>query len=146
MSYVCALTRLKLRSIVFLPQFLWLSLRCIFQGQRTDGLLYGAVIIEWPKTFYTITIWSQKRDMLKYLGRDAHLNSMPRLPKWCCEAGVTHFQCNQGIVPSDAELKTRLRNGKVSHVLFPSADHYKNSWNESKFSQRIVFKHSKTFC
>ena len=145
MRYICSLTRLRLRGIRFLPAFLWISWRCMAQGRSDGQMVYGAVLCELPWTFITVSVWTEKRAMLRYVGTGAHLDAMQRLREWCSEAGVTHFELDDMILPPVSEMMDRLRRGKVSHVLHPSPYHESASWPDPRLNLRQVFVESMSF-
>jgi heme-degrading monooxygenase HmoA len=126
MAFV-SLTRLRVRSYRYLPQFVWQALKTGRQAERSSGFLGGKLLRESKNTFWTITAWDSEADMRAYRNAGAHRAVMPRLLEWCDEASVAHWHQETPDLPSWHEAHQRLINeGRPSKVNHPSPAHAQN--------------------
>ena len=119
-----SVTRLRLRSLWFLPAFArhtWASTR---QVQRATGFQDGQLAVEGIRGFWTVTAWSDEAAMRQYRNTDAHMRAMPKLLHWCDEASVVHWQQDSAALPSIVEaLERMVAEGRLSKVRHPSPEH-----------------------
>jgi hypothetical protein len=119
-----SLTRLRVRSVRFLPQFLLYVLRTVRQVRRAHGFSGGALLADRKWTFWTMTAWSTQEEMRRYMTSGAHKSAMPRLLDWCDEASVAHWDQREETLPSWEEADQRMRSsGRSSKVRNPSSRH-----------------------
>lgn len=81
-----SVTRLRVRSMRYLPSFLWQTFLIQRQAQRTPGFLGGRLLIDAHSTYWTLTAWETERAMKVFRGAAPHVRVMPRLVKLCDEA------------------------------------------------------------
>ena len=86
-----SVTRLRVRSIRYLLQFVWQALASARQAQRAPGFLGGRIVREARNTFWTMTAWKDISAMKAYRDMGVHQRAMPRLLDWCDEASVVHW-------------------------------------------------------
>lgn len=116
-----SLTRLRIRSLRFLPLFAWHAIRSNRQVQRAPGFLLGSLLPDRQWTFWTMTAWDSPESMRAYMISGAHKTAMPRLLYWCDEASVAHWAQPDASLPTWAEADHRMRTtGRPSKVLHPS--------------------------
>ena len=119
-----SLTRLRLRSIRFLPVFAVYAVPSNRQVQRAAGFQTGALLADRRWTFWTMTAWDSQESMRRYMTSGAHKKAMPKLMEWCDEASVAHWEQESAELPGWAEADARMREmGRVSKVKRPSAEH-----------------------
>ncbi len=119
-----SLTRLKLRSIRFLPAFAFHTSRSLSQVKRASGFLDGGLLPERGWIFWTMTAWDSEESMRRFMTAGAHKKAMPRLLNWCDEASVAHWTQPDAALPSWEEAGRRMRaTGRASKVKNPSARH-----------------------
>jgi heme-degrading monooxygenase HmoA len=119
-----SITRLRIRSIRFLPFFAVLTQRSIRQVRRAAGFQVGSLLADRSWTFWTMTTWDSRESMRAYMTSGAHRKAMPHLLKWCDEASVVHWERSQDGLPQWDEADQRMREeGRASKVLHPSPDH-----------------------
>jgi Domain of unknown function (DUF3291) len=123
MTFV-SLTRLRIRSIRFMPLFAlhtWQSLR---QIRRARGFQTGALLADRDWTFWTMTAWDSEESMRQFMVTGSHKAAMAHLLEWCDEASVAHWTQEQAAVPSWREADRRMRElGRSSKVRNPSPQH-----------------------
>ena len=130
-----SLTRLRLRSIRFLPQFALHATRSRNQIQRAPGFLVGALLPDRKWTFWTMTAWDSEESMRQYMISGAHKTAMPRLLQWCDEASVAHWTQTEATLPSWTEADRRMREtGRISKVRHPSPRHAGLNYQEPRTS------------
>ena len=119
-----SLTRLRIRSLRFLPLFAFHTLRSLAQIKRAPGFRSGSLLPDRRWTFWTLTAWDDKESMRNYMASGAHKAAMPKLMHWCNEASVAHWEQPTDQLPSWAQAETRMREtGRISKVRHPSPQH-----------------------
>jgi hypothetical protein len=121
MAFV-SVTRLHVRSVWFLPQFLVYAFSSARQAQKSAGFLGGRLMRDKSKAFWTLTVWSDAKAMEAYRIAGMHLASMPKLLNWCDEASLAHWTQDSAGVPEWGEAYRRMvEDGRPSKVNHPSA-------------------------
>ena len=119
-----SLTRLRIRSLRFLPFFAVHTLRSVAQIRKSPGYLQGALLADRRFTFWTLTAWNSQESMRQYILSGAHKQAMPHLLHWCDEASVAHWDQPDPTLPNWPEAGHRMRTtGRPSKVLHPSPNH-----------------------
>jgi Domain of unknown function (DUF3291) len=119
-----SVTRLRVRSLFYLPQFLVQAIRSSRQAQRSPGFLGGRLLREAGNVYWTLTIWKDDAAMNSYRTRGVHGGVMPRLMDWCSEAALAHWTQESAEVPSWPEAHGRMvAQGRSSKVRHPSPAH-----------------------
>jgi len=119
-----SLTRLRIRSFRFLPQFSLHALRALRQVKNAPGFQSGALLVDRKWTFWTMTAWDSQESMRAYMTSGSHKTAMPHLLHWCDEASVAHWTQPEPTLPTWPEADRRMREGgRASKVLHPSPDH-----------------------
>ena len=123
MTFV-SLTRLRLRSMRFLPLFGVYAIRSFNQVKRAPGCRNVSLLPDQHFTFWTMTAWDSEASMRAYMLSGAHKHAMPHLMHWCDEASVAHWTQEDATLPSWEEADRRMREtGRISKVLHPSPNH-----------------------
>jgi hypothetical protein len=119
-----SLTRLRIRSVRFVPGFFWYAVRSTRQTAKAAGFLDGSLLADRRWTFWTMTAWESQEKMRAYMISGAHKAAMPHLLHWCDEASVAHWsQETAKLVPWEEADRRMRETGRPSKVLHPSADH-----------------------
>lgn len=119
-----SLTRLRIRSLRFLPLFSVYLLTTLRQVKRAQGFRRGALLADRHWTFWTLTAWDNQESMRNYIVAGSHKKAMPRLLDWCDEASVAHWTQQEEELPSWMEADRRMReSGRASKVRHPSSRH-----------------------
>jgi hypothetical protein len=119
-----SITRLRLRSIRFLPLFFVHVMKTRAQLKGAAGFIAGALLNDRDRTFWTMTMWQGQSDMMRYMTHGAHSKVMPRLAHWCDEASVVHWVADQSGLPKWNEADRRMRaEGRPSKLQRPSVHH-----------------------
>lgn len=117
-------TRLRLRSWRYVPGFLWYALRSRRQAASAPGNISAATLVEALLTFWTCTVWQDEKAMRAFMTSGAHRGAMRRLPDWCDEASVAHWQQDSSEPPGWLEVHRRMQqDGRRSKVKHPSPAH-----------------------
>ena len=117
-----SVTRLRVRSVLYLPEFLWDTAKSARQVQRSTGFLGGRLLVNLPYVFWTMTVWLDEAAMNAYRTGGAHRKAMPKLLNWCDEAAVVHWtQASQEIPAWEQAQQHMTEKGKLSKVNHPSA-------------------------
>lgn len=119
-----SVTRLRVRSLRYLPAFFIYASRATRQASSAGGFLGGALLPDRRWTFWTLTMWQGAGDMRAYIISGAHKTVMPKLMLWCDEASIAHWEQAESVLPDWAEAEAQMRErGRPSKVLQPSPGH-----------------------
>ena len=119
---VVSITRLRVRSWRYLPQFFLAALRAARQAARSDGNLETKLLRDADRAFWTATSWRDERAMKAFMHAAPHGPVMRKLLEWCDEASLVHWTQESGALPPWPEAHVRLqRDGRTSKVNHPSA-------------------------
>ena len=117
-------TRLRVRSIRFLPFFAINAVRSLRQARNARGFLGGSLLADRTWTFWTMTAWDSQESMRRFMTTSPQGAAMPHLPDWCDEASVVHWVEPDETLPSWTEADKRMReSGRPSKVRNPSPQH-----------------------
>ena len=117
-----SVTRLRVRSFLFLPGFLWDTLQSVRQVQRSPGFLGGRLLVNAGRVFWTMTTWQDESAMNAYRTGGAHRRAMPKLLNWCDEAAVVHWTQESPEIPEWQQAQQHMcEKGRLSKVNHPSA-------------------------
>lgn len=121
-------TRLRIRSIWFLPAFFLHAKRSTDQVKTAEGNLAAALLNDAQWTFWTCTAWESAEQMRAYMTSGGHMAAMRKLIGWCDEASVAHWEQDSPELPSWTEIHRRMQaDGRASKVAHPSAAHLANT-------------------
>ena len=119
-----SVTRLRLRSIRFLPAFMLHNLRTLAQVKAAPGFRGGSLLADRRWTFWTLTSWEGRENMRDYMTTGSHRIAMPHLLAWCDEASVAHWDQGEDALPGWAEAERRMRaEGRPSKLRHPGPHH-----------------------
>ena len=104
-----SITRLRVRSIRFLPFFALYTYRSLRQVKTSLGFQGGRLLPDRSWTFWTMTAWDSEESMRGFMTTGSHKAAMPRLLVWCDEASVVHWDQAQAALPSWTEADQRMR-------------------------------------
>jgi hypothetical protein len=122
-----SVTRLRIKSIFYFPQFIWQAFKTGRQAEQAGGFLGGRLVREAGNIFWTLTMWVDEGAMRAYRSAGAHAKVMPKLLNWCNEASVVHWSQEQATLPGwQAAHQRMVSQGRLSKVNHPSADQLAN--------------------
>lgn len=123
MTFV-SITRLRLRSVRFLPSFMIYALKSVRQCKHTPGFQGGSLLPDRKLTFWTMTLWRDQSAMRAYMTTGAHLTAMSKLLDWCDEASIVHWMQDNAAQPNWHEADRRMRTeGRPSKLRNPGPNH-----------------------
>jgi heme-degrading monooxygenase HmoA len=121
---VISITRLRVRSLLFLPAFIFTAVRIGTQAKNAPGSLAVKVFRDRHNTFWTSTSWESEVAMKAFMLASPHGPAMRNLLEWCDEAAVVHWTQDSPDLPSWSEAHQRmLSDGRPSKVNHPSDAH-----------------------
>jgi hypothetical protein len=136
-----SITRLRVRSWRYLPQFVFQSFRAARQAKRAAGSLAVSVLRDADRAFWTRTVWRDEAAMRSFMQSGVHRRMMARLPEWCDEAAVVHWVQDANEPPSWAEAHRRLqKKGRRSRVSHPTEAQRRFEIREPRAGGGVVFK------
>lgn len=116
-----SVTRLRVRSILYLLPFFKANEASVKELKRSKGLIQAKELIDKKLTFWTLTIWEDEDSMKKFRGCASHRYAMQHLPQWCDEASYHHWVQEDHEVPTwDIVAEKLYAEGKLSKVRNPS--------------------------
>ncbi len=119
-----SVTRLRVRSVLYVPGFIFFALWSARQARRAAGCLDVGLLNDAHRTFWTRTTWVDEAAMRNFMLAQPHRRAMKKLANWCDEASVVHWTQDTPRLPDWQEAHRRMvsegRRSKVSH---PSPDH-----------------------
>jgi len=119
-----SVTRVRVRSVRYLPAFVWQIFLSQRQVMRAPGFCGGRLLADAGRTFWTLTVWESDQAMKAFRGSAAHAKVMPRLAEWCDEAANAHWTASADTVPLWPEAHKHLtEEGRLSPVAHPSPGH-----------------------
>src|SRR5262245_51846790 len=122
MAFV-SITRLRVRSIRFLPAFLWYAAASARQARRAAGRASVQLRRTRRMTFWTLSRWESEDAMKAFRAQSPHREAMARLAHWCDEASYAHWLQESSQLPGWEEGAQRLSTtGRLSKVSHPSPD------------------------
>lgn len=118
---IVAGTRLRLRSALHLPAFLWGSLRSMRQARSAPGFIRGRVANDRDLAFWTLTVWENEETMRDYRNREPHRSAMARSGKMCDELVTAHWAQEGDALPGWDVVVARLKaEGRFLKLPSPS--------------------------
>ena len=119
--YFVSVTRLRVRSVWFLPKFFMANEASIKSIVKIDGFIAGKELVDKGLTFWTVTLWQSDQAMKYFRNNDPHKMAMRNLPHWCNEASYAHWQQEDEIIPAWPDLyKKFVEELKITKVKHPS--------------------------
>jgi hypothetical protein len=132
MAFV-SITRLRPRSLRFLPGVLLHTWRSRRQLRGAPGFIGGYLATGPGKALWTVTVWHDEAAMRAYRNAAPHLEAMPKLIGWCDEAAVVHWMSDGCAIPTPDEAAERMKGGRLSKVRHPSPAHAAgHAWPDGK--------------
>jgi len=136
-----SLTRLRIRSLRFVPLFMGYAFRSVRQVRKAQGFLGGAVLNDRNRAFWTMTAWDTMASMRQFMNSGPHKRAMPHLLNWCDEASVAHWEQDNSALPGWMDAASRMRkSGRPSKVRYPSADHAVLRFPEPRASSAVAIR------
>jgi len=119
-----SITRLRIRSLWFLPGFIFYATRSASQARSAPGNLGVGLLRDAHNVFWTRTAWQDEAALRSFMMAMPHRRAMGRLAGWCDEASVVHWNQETADLPGWLEAHRRMiAEGRPSRVLHPSAAH-----------------------
>jgi hypothetical protein len=119
--YSVSITRLRVRSIWYMPIFIVHAMRSMSQAQSAEGIAGVETRFEKNNVVWTKTVWQDESLMKKYRSSGAHQVAMRLLSEICSEASIVRWSQETPDLPAWEEAHQRmLAEGKLSHVKRPS--------------------------
>lgn len=119
-----SITRLRVRSLWFMPGFARMAALSARQAARAPGNLTVGFLREGLRIYWTSTSWESEAAMRAYMLAHPHKAAMVKLLHWCDEASVVHWTQPDPAPPTWAEAHARMqREGRPSKVNHPSEAH-----------------------
>lgn len=116
-----SITRLRLRSVRYFPQFVWFSLLSSRQAKRSTGNLRAKFLRDHNAAYWTLTSWNDESSMRAFMMSGAHRRAMPKLLDWCDEAALAHWSQESPELPDWMEAYGKMvAVGRTSKVRNPS--------------------------
>jgi heme-degrading monooxygenase HmoA len=105
---IAAVTRIKLKSILKLPKFIFVANPIFKQAKNAPGNS-GVKSTKKGLEFFTLTIWDDERSMMDFMLAGAHKEAMKNIRSYSVDYGSAHWTVSE-MPPWDealAKLKTK---------------------------------------
>jgi hypothetical protein len=136
-----SITRLRIRSILFMPGFALHATQSLRQVRSAAGFQGGALLQDCSLTYWTMTAWDSEQSMRQYMTAGAHKKAMTKLMSWCDEASVVHWQQTEATLPSWDEADRRMRaEGRASKVRKSSPHHATLMYRAPRVTRRVAIR------
>ena len=122
-NVLVSVTRLRLRSAIFLPQFAWLNERVVRQIVKTAGFLEGKLLLDRHLTFWTMTRWEAVEAMWDFRDGGPHREVMTRLVGGRDEASVVQIPDRVALSSWEEAHSLMVEHGRASRVRHPTMAH-----------------------
>jgi hypothetical protein len=133
-----SVTRLRVRSILYLPQFLWSTMLIQRQTEAAPGLIGVRLLVDSNRTYWTLTAWADEKSMKAFRGAGPHSKAMKKLPEWCDEAAYSHWTEEASRLPEWPEAYEHLLAApKISRVLHPAPAHERSEFRQPNLKSRL---------
>jgi hypothetical protein len=117
-----SVTRLKVRSLWYLPGFMRANETSVRQLLKTPGFEGGKELVDKNLVFWTVTTWADEAAMKVFRNSAAHRKAMQKLPVWCNEASYLHWQQAETVLPDWQTIHGKMVwEGKLTKVRHPTA-------------------------
>src|SRR5262245_35117401 len=142
---IVGVTRLRLRSVRFIPRLNWESIKIKRSVVESPGFLGGKILVDRNHAYWTMTSWKDLDSMRAFRNGDAHAAAASMLDRWCDEASVLHWETEDDELPGWKEVHRRMSEaGRRIPLEFESADHkagrfrepYWAKWREERIIPR----------
>lgn len=120
---IISVTRLRLRSIRFLPSLYWKTRKLRQFLEKAPGFVKGKLLADRNRAFWTMTMWEDLDSMRAFRNSKAHAAVIPNGVRWCDEVSGVYWETQADELPDWDEAYRRMsESGKPSSLKFPSAD------------------------
>ena len=140
--YVISATRLRVKSIWYLPKFFLANEASLKELIKTNGFLTGKELIDKKLTFWTLTLWENDSDIKTFRNSIPHRKAMQQLPNWCNEASYTHWTQEEKLLPDWTTVYNKMmKEGKTTKVRKPSSNQNDKNYPFIKWTktERVLF-------
>ena len=121
---VISVTRLRLRSLDYLPAFLEYADPAHAQAEQAPGNIHTLIRAQTETVYWTLSVWDNEASMRTYMMADAHGKAMPKLVEWSDEASTVHWNQESSELPSwDVAEQWMAEHGKFLPLKYPSEAH-----------------------
>jgi hypothetical protein len=119
--YFISVTRLRVKSLIYLPRFLLGNAAVLRSIKKIEGFICGKELVDKGFTFWTVTLWESDQAMKYFRNRDPHQSAMRNLPGWCDEGAYVHWIQEEAVIPDwNLLYKKLITEGKTTKVKQPS--------------------------
>ena len=121
---IVSITRLRVRSWLYLAPFLFYALGSSRQAKHSPGNLAVSLLRDSDLTFWTRTVWTNESTMKQFMLAGTHRKAMRKLLEWCDEAALVSWEQESDREPTWDEAHRNLQaQGRRSKVNYPSPAH-----------------------
>jgi hypothetical protein len=124
---VLSMTRLQLKSIGLLPEFLIWNERLVKQLRVANGFIKGKTLGDERLGMWTAVLWNNEADMRAYFTSGTHGGLMPKLDYFSCASVTAHIPYDLAALPPWDFVHEKLSSiGRFSAVLRAPTDDHRN--------------------
>ncbi|MBV8885409.1 MAG: DUF3291 domain-containing protein [Chroococcidiopsidaceae cyanobacterium CP_BM_RX_35] len=108
-----SVTRLRLRSLDYLPDFLEYGDRSLSQAEYAPGNLHTTTREQTQTAFWTLTAWEDEASMQAFMLAGDHREAMTKLVEWADEASTVHWHQDSSELPTWEIAEQWMTKGSV---------------------------------
>ncbi|KGX90773.1 hypothetical protein [Pontibacillus marinus] len=101
-----SVTRLHLKGKRKLPKFFFHTIKSILQSKKAEGLKFSSFNKEGWDTYWTLTVWESKEDMIFFRNNGNHLKAM-KTSRTIADK-LEYINCERETIPTWNECKDKL--------------------------------------
>jgi len=140
-----SVTRLRLKSPLYLPVFMWNNFLIIWQTINTPGFWGGKLLLDANQAYWTMTAWDEQAAMKIFRNSGTHRSVMPKIQDWCDEASVVHWRQAETSLPDWAEVHQRLiTDGFLTRLTHPSPAHLERKISAPTSTKALLLRPLRT--
>lgn len=125
MAYL-SMTRLKLKSVIYLLPFSIQNEQVIRQLRTSHGFLKGKELATPSLSMWTATLWNSLEDLRAFYLSGSHKEAMKNINQWSSEAVSGHQEVDSNELPDWDNIRLQLLNvGHFANLKEPSFAHQK---------------------
>ncbi len=118
------MTRLKLKSMVYLLPFWIQNEQVVHQLRSSQGFLKGKELATPNLSMWTATLWDSREDIRDFYLSGSHKKVMRNIDKWSSEAVTGHQEVDFLEIPDWEQIRQELtRNGYFINLKDASSKH-----------------------
>lgn len=121
--FYLSMTRLKLKSPLYLIPFFIQNEKILSQLRATQGFIKGKVLAAPNLSMWTVTLWKSEQDIRTFYLNGEHGETMEKINEWSSDSAICHQLIESDEIPSWENIRLQLiKSGRFRDLTEPSFD------------------------